>query len=237
MPDSIKQWQQALLGHGYDLGPAGADGDFGPATLRASLKVLNGEVGGNGRHSLTAPDAFFTELRKAFGSLNKTQVDGANTLLKAMERWPVSWAAYGLATAWHETARTLQPIKEHGGPVYFHRMYDKDGERPTVAQRLGNTRPGDGVKYAGRGYVQITGRANYEKYGIAGDPDRALRPDCAAHILVDGMEKGVFTGRKLADYLPGDFVNARKIINGLDKAETVALYAKAFEAALTAGGW
>lgn len=237
MPDSIKQWQQALLGHGYDLGPAGADGDFGPATLRASLKLLNGEPGGNGRHTLTDPAAFFAAIRKAFGALSTPQVEGFNTLLTAMERWPVSWAAYGLATAWHETARTMQPILERGGPVYFHRMYDKDGERPEVAKRLGNTQAGDGARYAGRGYVQITGRANYERFGIADDPDKALRPDCAAHILVEGMAKGLFTGKGLGDYLPGDYFTARKIINALDQAEAIARHAKAFEAALTKGGW
>lgn len=237
MSDSIKQWQLALLGHGYDLGPAGADGDFGNATLRASLKLLNGEVGGNGRHALTNPAALFLALRNAFGPLSQGQVEGAEALLKAMERWPVSWAAYGLATAWHETAHTLQPIREVGGPAYFKRMYDKDGERPQVAARLGNTQPGDGVKYAGRGYVQITGRANYAKYGIADDPDRALKPDCAGHILVDGMEHGRFTGKKLADYLPGDYVNARRIINGTDRADEIARLAKTFEAALIAGGW
>lgn len=51
MSDSIKQWQLALLGHGYDVGPAGADGDFGPATLRASCRLLNGDPGANGHRA------------------------------------------------------------------------------------------------------------------------------------------------------------------------------------------
>lgn len=48
MNENVRQWQRALLDHGYDVGRAGADGDFGPATLRASCKLLNGEPGGNG---------------------------------------------------------------------------------------------------------------------------------------------------------------------------------------------
>lgn len=190
-----------------------------------------------GRRTLKDPGAFFASLRGAFGPLNQAQVDGAEALLSAMAAWPPSWAAYGLATAWHETGRTLQPIMERGGPAYFRRMYDIEGDRPAKARELGNRLPGDGARFAGRGYVQITGRANYARYGIADDPDRALRPDVAAHIMVDGMEKGVFTGRKLADYLPGDYVNARRIINGTDKAEEIAGHARKFEAALAAGGW
>ena len=44
-------------------------------------------------------------------------------------------------------------------------MYDKDGERPKVAKDLGNTQKGDGVRFPGRGYVQLTGRSNYGKAG------------------------------------------------------------------------
>lgn len=188
-------------------------------------------------HALADPAAFFAKVRAGLGALDQDQVDGFNALLAAMAAWPVSWAAYALATAWHETARTMRPIKELGGEAYFRRMYDPEGERPEVARRLGNRLPGDGARYAGRGYVQITGRANYAKYGLADDPDRALRPEVAAHIMVDGMQAGAFTGKKLADYLPGDYVNARRIINGTDKAQAIAGYARVFEAALTAGGW
>ncbi len=149
----------------------------------------------------------------------------------------MSWVAYALATAWHETAHSMQPIKEFGGPTYFKRMYDSEGQKPQLAKRLGNIHPGDGVKFAGRGYVQLTGRDNYERYGIADRPDDAMKPDVAARILRDGMEHGRFTGKKLADYLPGDYVGARRIINGTDKAHEIAGHAHAFETALIAGGW
>ena len=67
-----------------------------------------------------------------------------------------------------------------------------------------------------------------------------MRPDVAAYILIDGMVKGAFTGKKLADYFNAhttDWRNARRIINGLDKADLIASIAKEFYADLvTAAG-
>jgi putative chitinase len=83
--------------------------------------------------------------------------------------------------------------------------------------------------------VQITGRDNYAKYGIADDPDKALDPDKAVEILFDGMINGRFTGKRLADYFSAtvtDWTGARKIINGTDRAVDIAGYAKKFVAAL-----
>ena len=71
------------------------------------------------------------------------------------------WLAYALATTYHETAFTMQPIHERGGPKWFFHVYDKDGGRPKVAADLGNSQKGDGVRFHGRGYVQLTGRSNY----------------------------------------------------------------------------
>ncbi len=175
---------------------------------------------------------FFARVRLHFGPLSQSQVDGFNAVLRALADWPVSWKAYALATAWHETAKTMQPIKEMGGDAYFTRMYDPRGSRPHVAANLGNTKPGDGAKFAGRGYVQLTGRKNYARYGIADRPDDAMKPDIAAAIMRDGMAQGIFTSKKLSDYLPGDYLGARRIINGTDKAKEIAGYAAAFEGAL-----
>jgi hypothetical protein len=142
-----------------------------------------------------------------------------------------------LGTIFHETARTMQPIREIGGEKYFFRMYDKNGERPAVAKALGNTQAGDGVKFHGRGFVQLTGRANYQKMkdligaDIVGDPDLAMDTENATKILFIGMIDGTFTGEKLADYLnemEEDWTEARRIINRLDKADTIAGYARHF---------
>ena len=202
--------------------------------------------------SLTNPAAFFDAMRAGLLGpvLTAEEVNGCNAILTAMDGLPISYVAYALATAYHETASTMQPIKEYGGPSYFHRLYDVSGARPKLCIANGNTCAGDGVKYFGRGLVQITWKTNYAKASkvcgvdMVANPDLALKPEHAAKIMRDGMEKGWFTGKKLADYLPirgpaerGQFTKARYIINGADKAPQIAEHALAFQRALQAGGW
>lgn len=142
----------------------------------------------------------------------------------------VRWLAYILATAFHETAGTLKPIKEYGsGDGPDPDPCDDYLQKYDTRTDLGNTPEldGDGELFAGKGFVQITGRNNYRKYGIEQNPDRALEPDFAAFIMIDGMVKGTFTGRKLADYFnanASDPYNARRTVNGLDKASLIAGY-------------
>lgn len=202
---------------------------------------------------LSEPAAFFNHMRdsKVLGpKLSPDEVNGCGAILEACEGWPIADTAYALATAWHETAGTMQPIHEYGGPSYFRKMYDIEGARPAKARELGNTVPGDGVQFAGRGYVQLTGRANYAKASAAlgvdliGNPDRAMEPEIAARIMVQGMRAGWFTARDLDDDLPrsgpatrDQFIRSRDIINGRDKAEAIADAAMVFQEALAKGGW
>ena len=71
----------------------------------------------------------------------------------------------------------------------------------------------------------------------------AMELGIAAKILRKGMDEGWFTGKRFATYLParlgtvGQFEEARRIINGTDKAVPVASYARHFQTALEAGGW
>lgn len=187
----------------------------------------------------------FSKVRPLFGGrLTQSQVDGLNALMTAINAARVTdarWVAYMLATAFHETAQTMQPIKEHGGQAYFKRRYDITGERPALAKANGNVYPGDGAKFCGRGYVQLTWRANYERMGkiigtdLVADPDKAMRPDIAANVMVIGMKQGRFTGRHLSEFFNErltDWEGARRIINGSDRAELIAGYAKVFLAAL-----
>jgi putative chitinase len=148
--------------------------------------------------------------------------------------------AYGLATTFHETAQTMMPVREYGPKSYF----SKYEPNTKIGKQLGNTKPGDGYKYMGRGFVQITGRRNYkfvgEKIGfpLENEPDLALDWAVARRIAREGFMHGYFTGKKLGDYVNAtktDYVNARRVINGVDKAQTIATYAKKFEAALAAG--
>jgi len=194
---------------------------------------------------------FFDRVRaKPFGgSLTQSQVEGMETILAAADEYGLKvrgQLAYVFATAFLETARTMLPIKEYGGTAYYTKLYDVTGQSPSRAKAHGNTEPGDGAKYCGRGYVQLTWKVNYQKASkivgadLVANPDLAMRPDIAALIMFDGMSKGWFTGKKLDDYISGstrDFTNARRIINGTDKAATVAAYAEQFDAALIAAGW
>ena len=201
---------------------------------------------------LTNPAAFYDALRarKIMGAvIDQSEVDGIEHLLAAMGAagWGRRFTAYGLATAYHETAGTMQPIREYGSREYLRNNYDVTGRRPATARKMGNTAPGDGVKYAGRGYVQLTWKSNYIKAGKAlnrhleDKPDDAMLPDVAARIMVEGMEHGWFTGAKLGDFIRAgsapDFKGARRIINGTDKAALIAGYAEIFLGALTAGAW
>lgn len=185
-------------------------------------------------------------------SISPQEFEGCDSILKAWASVsaPPAYVAYGLATAYLETAHTMQPIEERGGNAYFTRLYDVQGQNPSRARQMGNTQPGDGPKYRGRGYVQLTWKTNYEQAGralgvdLVSNPDLALQPQHAAAIMVRGMLEGWFTGKKLADYLPNSgagnqqqFRRARYIINGQDKADMIAGYALKFQAALQAGGW
>jgi putative chitinase len=146
-----------------------------------------------------------------------------------------------LATLKHECADTFQPITERGAKSYF----DKYEVGTKIGKSLGNTVKGDGYLYRGRGYVQITGRANYQKMtdklSLTGDedlilhPDSALHPDIAYRIMSFGMRTGSFTGKKLTDYINAakcDYTNARRIINALDQAAKIEGYAVNFETIL-----
>jgi hypothetical protein len=138
----------------------------------------------------------------------------------------VQQTAYILATGWWETARTMKPVREG---FYL-------GDRADAFRRTLRYWP-----WYGRGFAQLTWEANYRKAGLAvgadliADPDLALSAEIAAEILVRGSLEGWFTGKRLGDYVgPGvcDFVNARRVINGLDCAERIAELADEYEDAL-----
>jgi predicted chitinase len=137
--------------------------------------------------------------------------------------------AYILATTVHESGAGAHMEEFASGRAY-------EGRRD-----LGNSQPGDGTRYKGRGYVQITGRTNYRDWSkrlgidLVGNPDAAKNPATAAKILVGGMKMGTFTGKKLDDYINGsktDFTGARRIVNGTDKAGTFAQTAQRILAAM-----
>lgn len=167
--------------------------------------------------------AFFDAVRtKLFsGRLTFEQVEGLNRIVAEANRRDTSLKhlAYILATAFHETAHTMQPIREMGGERYLRskRYYP----------------------WVGEGLVQVTWEENHRKFG-ATKPGQMLTWPIALRAIFDGMTKGMFTGKKLSDYIAGsraDYKGARRIVNGTDKAAMIAGYAVAFEHALTVAGY
>jgi putative chitinase len=183
-------------------------------------------------------DLFFAGYRMQFGPITQSQTDGLTVILAAIEEdddvTDLRHIAYFLATTKHECADTWQPITERGNRAYF----DKYEPGTRIGRMLGNTQPGDGHRFRGRGYVQLTGRPNYQKMAaicdadLAGNPDLALSPHHAYRIMSHGFRHGTFTGKKIDQYINDDatdYMNARRCINGLDKASLIASYAQTFE--------
>jgi len=146
------------------------------------------------------------------------------------------WAAYMLATVKHECGDKWQPVEEFGkgrGRPYGIPVQVQDTDGTTFT----NT-------YYGRGFVQLTWRMNYDKVGRAlgmGNalllhPEHALEPTTAYQVMSYGMQSGIFTGKKLSDFINHDcdYLNARRIINALDQAPLIQGYAVAFEGLLKA---
>lgn len=196
---------------------------------------------------LLKPEAFFAHVRKALfgGKLTTGQVDGLNSIIAAWDKHgdeDPRKLAYLLATTLHETARTMQPIFERGARAYFNKY--EPGTK--LGKALGNTEKGDGYRFRGTGLVQLTGRRNFrlagQKLGIdlVKEPTLATDPTIAAAILIKGSLEGWFTGKNVGDYINAsktDYIGARRVINGTDKASLIAGYADQYEQALSAGGY
>lgn len=178
---------------------------------------------------------FFDVVREGFGPLKQSQVNGFNDIVghALLRKTTLDKVAYILATVWHETAFTMQPIKEYGTLKYLKsKKY---------------------WPYFGRGYVQLTWLFNYQKaskkFGVdfVKNPDKVMEKQYALPILFIGMEEGWFTNKALDDYIDGvdeddkedlrEFANARRIINGTDKQVEIGLIALKFEKALRSSGY
>ena len=176
---------------------------------------------------------FFDYVRSHLfdGRLKQEQVQGLSAILDEWDRRHAKrddrWLAYMLATTHHETNRTMQPIEEFGkGRGLPYGVPDAD----------------TGFTYYGRGFVQLTWKRNYDAMGrrlrmdLVNRPALALTLDVATQILFVGMIEGLFTGRSLSTYFNADvesWSNARRIINGLDKADLIASYGKSYYAAIS----
>lgn len=195
---------------------------------------------------------FFDTIRRDLfnGRLRAGQIGGLSAILdrfcEVMPEGDDRWLAYMLATAFHETAGTMQPVRETLAPSDEKAIATL--ERAFAAGRLKSVktpywRPDeDGRSWLGRGLVQLTHRRNYEAMSVAtgidllARPERAMEMEVSVTILFRGMIDGLFTGRRLIEFFVGDhedWAGARRIINGTDRAMLVAGHAKAFYAALS----
>ncbi len=186
----------------------------------------------------------FNIVRKHFGRLNQGQVDGINAIMSAINKYKIAnpcYVAYIFATAWHETAHTMQPIEEYGkGKKRKYGQWVKNSNGFEYCYDMGKCylKKDYPHLYYGRGYVQLTWLANYFKateelqIDFVMSPENALKSEYASKILVMGMLQGWFTGLALDDCIYGgsfnQFMKARKIINGNDKKRLIANHAMNF---------
>lgn len=196
------------------------------------------------------------------GGMTQSQVDGMERLLDTWGKYyspdPIEYLAYNLATSYHETGATMQPIYERG-PVSYFEKYEPGTRLGTM---LGNTKKGDGYKFRGQGDVQNTGRRNAKKatdelnarfklgVDLVNNPGKRGDPFISAHSLFLGNREGWWTGKKLSDYIrkgsSPDWFNGRAIVNGdkntiakgskISNGRKLANYADAFLDALKAAG-
>jgi peptidoglycan hydrolase-like protein with peptidoglycan-binding domain len=243
--ENVKNWQQRMKDLGKDIdvdglyGPQSAqvarnfqqekglavDGIVGPETWEASFSSPTGSTPYDATEIINS-SAVEPEIRE----YAKTSVPLILSKAEESKVTDPGQIAYILASADHESllGKYLEELAS--------------GEEYEGRESLGNTQPGDGPRFKGRGYVQLTGRSNYTNWSqrlgvdLVGNPELAADPNIAATILVQGMRDGSFTGVGLSNYISGenrDFVNARRIVNGLDRAEKIAEDAERYYQVLT----
>jgi predicted chitinase len=225
--DTMKELQKALTILGHPLGII--DGWMGTKTGTAweEFKTENGqgspELIGPSTVSLLAEKLSKIVEKQAYDfSTKQGTIEAIKAECHAQGIGLPAQIAYVLATVQHETDQTYRPVVEA--------YYLGPAKQKTYLSKL-RYRP-----YYGRGYVQLTWKDNYKFYGnllhldLVGSPELALEPKTALFVLVHGFKTGAFTGRKISDYINEhhvDFLNARRCINGLDRAADIAALAKA----------
>jgi predicted chitinase len=195
----------ALIGpDGHDLG----GWDFDSVASAIERQIDEAIV-----QTFTITDA---ELRQIMPNLPEAKRDAyLPFLVKAMVNCGISTplrAAAFLAQIAHESAE-LKFMQELWGPTAQQKKYDPPSD---VAKSLGNTQPGDGFRYRGRGPIQITGRANYKKYGDLLGVDLVSNPDLAAQPKYAFQTAGLFWRMRGLNELADaeDFITITKRING-----------------------
>ncbi len=228
----LKELQRALSVLGYPVGEI--DGLIGSRTITAWTEFKTDVFQGNptliGMGSVEALQEKLDALRtEVTGSLNENStkddvISAIKSECKAQGIGLNSQIAYVLATTEWESAQTFKPVIE---AFWLSEEWRRNNLRY--------------YPYYGRGYVQITWDFNYKKFSnilgidLINNPDLALNPNISLFILVHGFKTGAFTGRKITDFVTPqsvDFFNARRCINGLDKASQISALANKYLARL-----
>lgn len=197
--------------------------------------------------------------------LNQGQVNGCEILLDACQRhrMPTNDAAYILATSHWETGGTMLPVIEtRTAKDKTNPSVDTAIRRLNASFKAGKLKwvktpywrkDADGKSWLGRGYPQLTHKTNYEKASkivgvdLVANPERMLEPEIAAEVMVVSMRDGGFTGKKLRDFIDlsddsdaidrREYLKARAVVNGKDRASEIADLAIGYERALRASGY
>ncbi len=193
-------------------------------------------------------ESFFRKYRELF----KTELsEAAKTGFEALfDYWDRSdeladerWLAYILATVYHETGRRMAPVREGfcRSDECAIKVVKTLVDRGAIARNYAERDPQTGQSYYGRGYIQAVYKRNYERLGsllgidLVSEPDLLLKPEVSAAAAIEGMVRGVLTGKKLSDYFNQEkeqWRQARRIVNGLDKAALIERYGRNFLACL-----
>ncbi len=243
------QWSQELttavqraLAELYIVNPYDdVDGQIGPRTRRAwkffkqatnqanpdtieggsadrLMQALDNPAGCIGQLQVNLQPDF--EFRRSHRQTNREKSAQAIITAAKAQQLTKAQIAYILATAEHESD-SFNTLEEYSSGAQYEGRHD-----------LGNTQSGDGTRFKGRGYVQLTGRGNYKRYtDLTGIELVKLPiilmnwPALSVFVILDGMMRGVYTGRRLNEFVNGtkqDFFNARQVVNGHDRAQKIA---------------
>jgi len=251
-PTTLNLFVKLLKDKGFDLSEAGVNefkekhqlgntGNFKGVIGSQTASIYFDEiVSGGGK---VARAKFFSAFRIQFKDPNPSQIQGYDAIFDYWDKSDLTdnrWLAYALATAFHETGEDLQPVREgfassdQGSINAVTSLFNRGIIGENYALREAN-----GQSYFGRGLVQITFGDNYKKLGKAigignqlyDNPSLALNMDIAVKILFKGMVDGLYTTHSFRKYFfedRTDWFNARKIINGLDKADLIEDYGQKF---------
>lgn len=217
--DYLKELQTALHRLGFPIGKI--DGLIGPKTRTAWSEFKTDIYQGN--PELIGPGSIEV-LQQKLDKIGNGKIHDFSTVEKTIEaiKWECdaqgiglkTQIAYVLATTEWETAKTFKPVRE----AFW---LSEDWREENLIY----------YPFYGRGYVQLTWESNYKKYAeilnvdLVKNPDSAMEENIALFILVHGFKTGAFTGRKITDYIDNfhtDFIEARRCINGTDRASEIA---------------